>query len=62
MCFEGKGFRELTHHIEPEYTVPSRTMVMSRLELSLMFSNVPKLNNKRHNVLHITTAFILTAC
>ncbi len=58
LCFvEGKGFRRFMLHIEPEYTVLSRTPAMSWLELSLMFSNVRNLNNKQHNVLHITIAF-----
>ncbi len=45
LCFvEGKSF----------HMVPSHTVVMSWLELSLMFSNVPNLNYKWCNVLHIT--------
>lgn len=31
-CVEGKGFRQLMAYVEPEYTVPSRKSMTSRLE------------------------------
>lgn len=31
---EGKGFKKLMQYIEPEYTVPTRKTIRSRLEIS----------------------------